>query len=118
MAVEIRAKANDKKRSPAVSVSLLQEDETIGFAIFILPADYMPKSEEGLFHQASEMLAYYLSKMMENGSDTFWHQELGTMINHYLEAGTSLDTVMHQAESWYSCAGEQIPVCIMCGRRE
>ncbi|GLX67203.1 PucR family transcriptional regulator [Paenibacillus glycanilyticus] len=97
---------------------LMQEDEGIGFAIFVLPAEYMPKSEEGLFHQASEMLAYYLSKMMENGSDTYWHQELGTMINHYLDEGTSLDTVLHQAEKAGVHVLENKFVCVLCAAEE
>ncbi|SFE88262.1 purine catabolism regulatory protein [Paenibacillus catalpae] len=97
---------------------LIHEDETIGFAVFVLPADYMPKTEEGLFHQASEMLAYYLSKMMENGSDTFWHQELGTIINHYLEVGTSLDTVLHQAEKAGIHVLEDRFVCVLCAAEE
>lgn len=93
---------------------LIHEDEQIGFAIFALPVGYMPKSEEGLFHQATEMLAYYLLKMMENGSETFWHQELGTMINHYLEVGTPLETVLHQAEKAGVRVFEGKFVCVLC----
>ncbi|MGG4143764.1 PucR family transcriptional regulator [Paenibacillus algorifonticola] len=97
---------------------LLHEDELIGFAIFVLPVDYKPKLEEGLFHQASEMLAYYLSKMMENGSDTFWHQDLSAMINHYLEVGTPLDTVLHQAEKVGVRVLEGKFVCVLCAAEE
>ncbi|WP_201007243.1 PucR family transcriptional regulator [Paenibacillus glycanilyticus] len=97
---------------------LFHGDDCIGFAIFVLPVDYLPKSEEGLFHQASEMLAYYLSKMMENGSETFWHQELGAIINHYLEAGASLDTVLHQAEKAGVHVLDSRFVCVLCTAEE
>jgi purine catabolism regulator len=79
-------------------IPLVHWNDTIGFALFALTDRQLDKTEEGLFQQAAQMLAYYLGRMIENGANSFLHQELGSMITRYLEVGTPIETVLKHAE--------------------
>ncbi|MCD9020460.1 PucR family transcriptional regulator [Cohnella silvisoli] len=81
-----------------IRIPLSYQDETIGFGLFLPSTPLVSKAEEGLFHQASEMLAFYLGNMLVNSTESFLHLDLSTIMLRYLHKGASIDAVLQYAE--------------------
>jgi purine catabolism regulator len=79
-------------------IPLLYEGETIGFGLFMPSSPFMSKAEEGLFHQAAEMLAYYLGNMVVKSTESFLHLDLSAMMLRYLRQGAPIDALLEYAE--------------------
>ncbi|WP_054940660.1 PucR family transcriptional regulator [Paenibacillus ihuae] len=103
-----------KEDAVLLRIPLSYQNGIIGFGLFVLSPMQLDKTEENLFHQASEMLAYYLGNMYQNGADSFLHQELGLMINRYLRAGTPIETVVQYADKAGVYVFDDLFVCILC----
>ncbi|QJD86655.1 PucR family transcriptional regulator [Cohnella herbarum] len=102
-------------------IPLVHQDETIGFGLFMPAAPLLSKAEEGLFHQAAEMLSYYLGNMLVKNSESFLHLDLNAMLMRYLTEGAPIDALLSYAEKAgvrvfegdYQCA-----VCVFRGASE
>jgi purine catabolism regulator len=97
-----------------IRIPLSYQGETIGFGLFWPSTPLVSKAEEGLFHQAAEMLAYYLGNMLVNSTESFLHLDLSTMMLRYLHNGASIDAVLQYAEKAGVNVLEGAFQCVIC----
>jgi len=71
--------------------------ELIGYALFQSFEPVYYKEEEGLFHQAADILAFHLHAMNRDFTDHVTRNELSFLVNNYLKQKTSLETLLECA---------------------
>jgi purine catabolism regulator len=96
-------------------IPLLFESEPIGFGLFMPSSPHMSKAEEGLFHQAAEMLAYYLGNMLVKSNESYLHLDLSTMMQRYLRHGASIEALLEYAQKAGVNVLEGSYQCVVCG---
>lgn len=80
-----KKKAQWIRQGPCYRIPLMQEGECFGFFL-VFPGDSRSlKVEEGLFHQAAEIIAFSLGRSYRKLADSAAQHETGALINQYLQ---------------------------------
>ncbi|AJY75583.1 PucR family transcriptional regulator [Paenibacillus beijingensis] len=73
----------------AFRVPLLKGTECTGFVYFFSGEALFTTIEEGLFHQAAELLAYQMNFSYQDPFERMLYRDLGALIKRYLNSGLS-----------------------------
>ncbi|WP_341417588.1 PucR family transcriptional regulator [Paenibacillus filicis] len=71
--------------------------EAVGFAIFQTPRSAFLKEEEGLFHQAAEIIAHHLHTLEREHMEQSTQSEFASLLKNYLKQKNSIDTLLECA---------------------
>ncbi|TVY10008.1 PucR family transcriptional regulator [Paenibacillus cremeus] len=79
-------------------IPLGEKEECLGYALFYPPAEQVLKVEEGLFHQAAEIISYHMGFIYKEYMEHSVQHDLGTLMARYLKGGGTLNALLDGAE--------------------
>ncbi|UUZ94930.1 PucR family transcriptional regulator ligand-binding domain-containing protein [Paenibacillus sp. P25] len=79
-------------------VPLLEKEQCIGYALFFPTDEQLMKVEEGLFHQAAEIISYHMGHIYKEYTDHSVQNDLGSLMVRYLKGSHSADGLREEAE--------------------
>jgi purine catabolism regulator len=86
-------------RERAYRITLQLQEETLG-SLLIMPDDVLlAKVEEGLFHQAAEMLSHHMALTFRDHVEASLRKDLQTGLDQYLEGKVMLEELLQIAET-------------------
>jgi purine catabolism regulator len=81
-----------------VRIPLTHREEHAGFVLFFPDDEHLIKAEEGLFHQAAELLSHHMSYSLQDYMGHSVHAEFGSALISYLLKGESPETLLQAAK--------------------
>ncbi|OXM87775.1 PucR family transcriptional regulator [Paenibacillus rigui] len=79
-------------------IPLFQKEECIGYAIFHPTDAALMKVEEGLFHQAAEIISYHMGFIYKDYLEHSLQNDLGSLFLRYLRSSVPIETLTDYAE--------------------
>jgi purine catabolism regulator len=98
-------------------VPLVEKEECIGFVIFFPPDAFLLKVEEGLFHQAAEMISFHMGFSYKDYVEHSLLKGFGSLLERYFDKTVSIDSVVDYAQRLellifkgaYQCVLAEVP---------
>jgi purine catabolism regulator len=76
---------------------LIQKGDCIGFVMFFPPDAFLLKVEEGLFHQAAEIISFHMSFSYKEYFEHTLQKDFSSLLVRYLKKSVSIDSVIDYA---------------------
>ncbi|MFH5184457.1 PucR family transcriptional regulator [Paenibacillus sp. TAB 01] len=107
-------------------IPLMQKEECIGYVLFYPTDAALMKVEEGLFHQAAEIISYHMSFIYKDYLEHSLQNDLGSLLLRYLRSSIPIETLTDYAEGLgiqlfngsYQCVLSTVSPSVDAGRRE
>ncbi|MBB6732042.1 PucR family transcriptional regulator [Cohnella zeiphila] len=71
--------------------------DVVGSVVFQIPRGLSPKEEEGLYHQAAEMISHHLNAVERHYMEQSTQNEFASLLRNYLKSHISIDTLLECA---------------------
>ncbi|MGG1597705.1 PucR family transcriptional regulator [Paenibacillus naphthalenovorans] len=79
-------------------IPLTDKEEGIGYVLFYPTEPQLMKVEEGLFHQAAEIISYQMSFVYKEFVDQSVQNDLGYLLSRYLKGNGTIEALTEGAE--------------------
>ncbi|MCC3372662.1 PucR family transcriptional regulator [Cohnella sp. REN36] len=93
----LRAERVNLMRLPLKSAEAGQD--AVGSVVFQIPRGLRPKEEEGLYHQAAEIVSHHLNAVERHYMEQSTQNEFVSLLKNYLKRHISVDTLLECAAS-------------------
>jgi purine catabolism regulator len=115
-----------RERMHYYRVPLMEKDKCAGFVLFFPPDAFVLKVEEGLFHQAAEIITYHIHCSYKDHFEIALQKDFGSVLVRYLKNSASIESVVDYAErlnpelfqSSYQCVLANVLSATDSGKRE